>query len=87
MSQNQPICNVWESSYFFFEALTTHLPHLFGNLNVRLNYIQEGQKYSRLSLNGHLYIMDTSVKRTPRVGPAFAYSLYLMLYKMDISLS
>ena len=25
--------------------------------------------YSRLSLNGHLYKTDTSVKRTPRVGP------------------
>ena len=25
--------------------------------------------YSRLSLNGHLYKTDTSIKRTPRVGP------------------
>ena len=25
--------------------------------------------YSRLSLNGHLYKTDTSVKRTPRVRP------------------
>ena len=25
-------------------------------------------KYSRLSLNGHLYKTDTCVKRTPRVG-------------------
>ena len=25
--------------------------------------------YSLLSLNGHLYQTDTSVKRTPRVGP------------------
>ena len=27
--------------------------------------------YSPLSLNGHLYMTDTSVKRTPRVGPYF----------------
>ena len=27
--------------------------------------------YSQLSLNGHLYKTDTSVKRTPRVGPYF----------------
>ena len=38
--------------------------------------------YSRLSLNGHLYKTDTSVKRTL----AFLYSLYLTLYKTDISL-
>ena len=25
--------------------------------------------YSRLSLNGHLYKTDTSVKRTPRAAP------------------
>ena len=29
-------------------------------------------KYGRLSLNGHLYKMDTSVKRTARVGPCFS---------------
>ena len=28
--------------------------------------------YSRLSLNGHLYKMDTSLKRTPRVGPCLS---------------
>ena len=28
--------------------------------------------YSRLSLNGHLYKTDTSVKRTPRVGPCLS---------------
>ena len=27
--------------------------------------------YSQLSLNGHLFKTDTSVKRTPRVGPYF----------------
>ena len=30
------------------------------------------QKYSRPSLNGHLYKTDTSVKRTPRVGPCLS---------------
>ena len=29
----------------------------------------ENSQYSRLSLNGHLYKMDTSLKRTPNVGP------------------
>ena len=29
-------------------------------------------KYSQLSLNGHLYKTDTSVKRTPRVGPCLS---------------
>ena len=28
--------------------------------------------YSRLSLNGHLYKTDTSVKRTPKVGPCLS---------------
>ena len=37
--------------------------------------------YKGDSLNGHLDKRDTSVKRTPRV-----YSLYLTLYKTDISL-
>ena len=43
--------------------------------------------YSRLSLNGHLYKTDTSVKRTLRVGPCQSfYSFYLTLYKTDTSL-
>ena len=29
-------------------------------------------EYSRLSLNGHLYKTDTSVKQTPRVGPCLS---------------
>ena len=28
--------------------------------------------YSRLSLNGHLYKTDTSVKQTPTVGPCLS---------------
>ena len=44
--------------------------------------------YSRLSLNGHLYTTDTSVKRTLRVGPCLSLLplLILTLYKMDTSL-
>ena len=38
--------------------------------------------YSRLSLNGHLYKTDTF----PKLAPPFLYSLYLTLYKTDISL-
>ena len=33
------------------------------------------REYSRLSLNGHLYKTDTSVKRTPRVGPCLSLLL------------
>ena len=64
---------------------------LWGNSNVmvspdKANFTQIIKiNYSRLSLNGHLYKTDTSLKRTPRVGPVL-YSLYLTLYKMDISL-
>ena len=45
--------------------------------------------YSQLSLNGHLYKMDTSIKRTPGVGPCAVFqSFYCIkaLYKMDTSL-
>ena len=34
-------------------------------------------EYSRLSLNRHLYKMDTSVKRTLRVGPCLSLLLLL----------
>ena len=44
------------------------------------------QKYSRLSLNGHLYKTDTSLNGHLELVPAFLYSLYLTLYKTDISL-
>ena len=38
-------------------------------------YVSHSRKYmySRLSLNGHLYKADTSVKRTPRVGPCLSF--------------
>ena len=35
---------------------------------------------------GHLYKTDTSVKRTPRVGPCLSFLPLLTLYKTDISL-
>ena len=36
------------------------------------NMTKKHMVYSRLSLNGHLYKTDTSVKRTPRVGPCLS---------------
>ena len=41
---------------------------------MRILQIEKGETmvYSRLSLNGHLYKTDTSVKRTPRVGPCLS---------------
>ena len=41
---------------------------------------------SRLSRNGHLYKMDTSVKRTLRVGPGLSLLLFFTLYKTGVSL-
>ena len=29
----------------------------------------QASRYSQLSLNGHLYKMDTSIRRTPGAGP------------------
>ena len=45
-----------------------------GNFNTALNTLVVFMQYSysRLSLNGHLYKTDTSLKRTPRVGPYLA---------------
>ena len=43
--------------------------------------------YSLLSLNGHLYKTNTSVKQTLRVGPCLSlHPLFDPLYKTDISL-
>lgn len=43
--------------------------------------------YSLLPLNGQLYKTESSLKRTPRVGPSLSLlTLYLTVYKMDISL-
>ena len=39
---------------------------------VNFRFILQQYYYSRLSLNGHLYKMDTSVKRTLRVGPCLS---------------
>ena len=41
----------------------------------RICFPNQYYMYSRLSLNGHLYKMDTSVKRTPRVGPCLCLFL------------
>ena len=42
----------------------------YQELEIRLK-----SRYSQLSLNGHLYKMHTSVKRTPRVGPCLSLLL------------
>ena len=39
-----------------------------------------GKEYSQLSLNGHLCKTETSVKRTPRIGPCF--SLLPLFYSL-----
>ena len=41
----------------------------------KLSVSHELKIYSRLSLNGHLYKTDTSVKRTPKVGPCLSLLL------------
>ena len=42
--------------------------------------------YSRLSLNGHLYKADTSVKQTLRVGPCLSlFLLFDSLYDGHLS--
>ena len=46
-----------------------HHALLFLFLSLKAEELLKGKKlYSRLSLNGHLYKTDTSVKRTPREG-------------------
>ena len=42
----------------------------YQELEIRLK-----SRYSQLSLNGHLYKMHTSVKRTPRAGPCLSLLL------------
>ena len=51
------------------QPLTFYIP--FFAKKVALSYTL----YSRLSLNGHLYKTDTSVKRTLRVGPCLSLLL------------
>ena len=48
--------------------------------------MKKKNNYSRLSLNGHLYKTDTSVKGTPRVGPCLCLFPLFDSYKTDISL-
>ena len=43
--------------------------------NVQKRYAARAKLLCRLSLNGHLYKRDTSVKRTPRVGPCLSLLL------------
>ena len=55
----------------------------FPFLSLKAEELLKGKKvYSRLSLNGHVYKTNTSVKRTPRVGlclspiPFISYTFY-----------
>ena len=68
---------------------SNHLLHNFSRILWELcrdNHNQIPNKYSRLSLNRHLYKTNTSVKPTPRVGPCLSLPLFLTLDKTDISL-
>ena len=68
------------SCFKFKSPYTVSILSLFFEVSV------VNQKYSRLSLNGHLYKTDTSLNGHLELVPAFLYSLYLTLYKTDISL-
>ena len=74
--------NFFVSVSFVYFSFSLELPH------TTTTKITLASKYSRLSLNGHLYKTDISVKRTPilELAPAFLSSLHLTLYETDISL-
>ena len=63
----------WRENNFFvfvsfvYFSFSLELPH------TTTTKITLASKYSRLSLNGHLYKTDISVKRTPRVGPCLSF--------------
>ena len=50
-------------------------PHALHGPNSSFLVFLVDNNYSRLSLDGHLYKTDTSVKRTPRVGPCLSLLL------------
>ena len=56
------------STVFFISANDYHLKKKI----LIARYRDYNPDYSRLSLNGHLYKTNTSVKRTPRVGPCLS---------------
>ena len=51
---------------------STFFNPVLGNVKNETLFDRGKGYYSRLSLNGHLYKTDTSVKRTPRVGPCLS---------------
>ena len=51
---------------------STFFNPVLGNVKNETRFDRAKGYYSRLSLNGHLYKTDTSVKRTPRVGPCLS---------------
>ena len=55
--------------------LTSDIYDLLQVWNTKINfslYYSTEVIYSQLSLNGHLYKTDASVKQTPRVGPCLS---------------
>jgi len=78
--------------YLFISGYIVTSDHLLHNFSrilrelCRDNHNQIPNKYSPLSLNRHLYKMNTSVKPIPRAGPFLSSPLFLTLYKTDISL-
>ena len=79
-------------SYLFINGYivtSNHLLHNFSRILWELcrdNHNQIPDKYSPLSLNRHLYKMNTSVKPTPSIDSFLSLPLLLTLSKMDISL-
>ena len=75
------LANVLENTALFGDILL-RLPDITHEVKQKIRlyfkvlkalYISLKGVYSRLSLNGHLYKTDTSVNRTPSVGPFLSF--------------
>ena len=71
---------ILSSSYFYNRAesqaggkIESDFAYYFGERGMNSGRVPSFFVYSRLSLIGHLYKMDTSVKRTLRVGPCLSF--------------
>ena len=63
----------WRENNFFVFVSFVYLSFSLELPHTTTTKITLASKYSRLSLNGHLYKTDISVKRTPRVGPCLSF--------------
>ena len=78
LKDGDPKIRDYTTSTFFNPVLGNVIKLFFRQASVILKtpvtsrFDREKGYYSRLSLNGHLYKTDTSVKRTPRVGPCLS---------------